>query len=204
MTKPNISKEGEGATCTLEGCSKPYEQQGMCAMHRDRWRKGRPLFDDSIYAVRKSIFYEDCIEIPIGSNAKGGWTVIDLEDYEFTKYNWYDNKQGYAWRYIDYISWTMHQFILGKQKPPLVVDHIDGDTRNNRRSNLQIITQRENIIKGKLSKRNRTGVKGVSFIQGKYLAHIRHNYTQIVLGRFETLEEAAKARKAGELKYYAN
>jgi hypothetical protein len=43
----------------------------------------------------------------------------------------------------------------------LVINHIDGDSTNNSISNLEAITQRENILKRKMSKNNLSGVNGV-------------------------------------------
>lgn len=45
--------------------------------------------------------------------------------------------------------------------PTLVVNHIDGDGTNNSISNLEAITQRENVLKRKMSKNNLSGVNGV-------------------------------------------
>jgi len=55
------------------------------------------------------------------------------------------------------------------------------------------------------SKRNKTGVRGVSWttrIQ-KYTATIQARYKVIFLGNFSRLEDAAKARKQAELKYWS-
>lgn len=54
----------------------------------------------------------------------------------------------------------------------------------------------------RISKNNKSGVKGVSTTpSGKYRARIMLNGVEIGLGRYETLEEAAKARKRAERKY---
>lgn len=68
--------------------------------------------------------------------------------------------------------------------------------------------QSEHIMSGlhrNLSKNSRTGHKGVSFMpkQGKYRAYITINRKQISLGCFASLDDAVKARKAGEEKYLA-
>lgn len=49
---------------------------------------------------------------------------------------------------------------------------------------------------------NTTGVRGVSYEQGKYRVRIRVNGTRISIGQFNTLEEATKAREEAELKYW--
>lgn len=54
------------------------------------------------------------------------------------------------------------------------------------------------------TKANKTGVRGVSWSnrEKKYIARIGLQNKTITLGRFDTLEEAAAARKAAERKYY--
>lgn len=50
----------------------------------------------------------------------------------------------------------------------------------------------------KVPKNNTTGVKGVYFIKGKYVAKIVFQKKQYVLGSFDDLESAAAARKEAE------
>lgn len=60
-----------------------------------------------------------------------------------------------------------------------------------------------NVLWLALSKSNRTGVTGVSKTpNGKYRARIMVDRKEIRLGTFETLKEAAVARKNGETKYF--
>ncbi len=55
------------------------------------------------------------------------------------------------------------------------------------------------LIKSKkLPSDNTTGVKGVYFIKGKYHAKIVFQHKQYQLGRYSTVEEAARARRAAE------
>lgn len=56
----------------------------------------------------------------------------------------------------------------------------------------------------KTNKNSSTGVTGVSLMKGRwYRAYINIGRKQIHLGNFDTLEEAAAARKAAEKKYFA-
>lgn len=58
-------------------------------------------------------------------------------------------------------------------------------------------------LNAKTPKSNKTGVKGVSKTkEGKYRAYINLARKQYHLGIFDTLEEAKKAREAGEEEYY--
>jgi len=59
------------------------------------------------------------------------------------------------------------------------------------------------ILNQKVSKNSKTGVKGVhSTKNGKYRAYINFKGKRTYLGFFDTLEEAAKARKDAEDKMY--
>ena len=54
----------------------------------------------------------------------------------------------------------------------------------------------------RIEKINSTGVAGVSMDRGKYRAIIYVNNKKVDLGRHDTLEEAAEARRHGEIKYW--
>jgi hypothetical protein len=89
----------------------------------------------------------------------------------------------------------------------MVVDHINGNRLDNRKSNLRICTQFQNTKNRFKSRSNKSGYKGVSFFKAKYplkkpwVAEIVYNYKRISLGYFYTKEDAAKAynKKAIEL-----
>jgi len=91
----------------------------------------------------------------------------------------------------------LHRLIMGA---PMfrVVDHIDGDGLNNRRSNLRICTRSQNMGNSR-AHRDRSGeFKGVYYERdsGRYVAQIccRHRRTKI--GRFPTPLDAARAYDA--------
>lgn len=80
-----------------------------------------------------------------------------------------DNKKGYSQCNVTlfdkgYVAsrviWNMFN---GDIANGLVIDHIDGDSLNNKLSNLRVVQHCVNGRNTKLSKNNGTGVKGVSF-----------------------------------------
>lgn len=82
-----------------------------------------------------------------------------------------------------------------------LVDHIDRDRSNNRLSNLRVASASENAINSKLSRSNKSGVRGVSYSPklGKWKAMIGAHGHYHYLGSFSTKEEAAAAyRSAAE------
>ena len=82
----------------------------------------------------------------------------------------------------------------------LEVDHIDGNTLNNSRSNLRIVTSQQNKFNTCVRK-DSVGHKGVIRHGRGYKATLTHNYKTHYLGTFDTQEQAIAAyrKKADEL-----
>lgn len=82
------------------------------------------------------------------------------------------------------------------------VDHINGDGLDNRIENLRLVTRSENMKNMRKRSDNKSGVTGVSKgRRNKWRSRIRVNNTEISLGEFSTVDEAAKARARAEIKY---
>ena len=119
--------------------------------------------------------------------------------------NW--NKNGKRYR-----RYYLSRLLMGDPKG-MLVDHINGDTMDNRRSNLRVCSKGENGRNRKTqSKNNTSGFKGVSYI-GKgpdminelsrpWQAYINYNKKRYYLGRFVTPEEAARAYDAKALELH--
>jgi hypothetical protein len=83
------------------------------------------------------------------------------------------------------------------------IDHKDNDRLNNNVNNLRYATIKENSMNSKLSSRNTSNFKGVSFLKqrNKYKAYIKFNGKNKHLGYFDKIEDAINARvkKAKEI-----
>tara|TARA_R110002096_G_scaffold378564_1_gene572647 strand:- start:525 stop:1028 length:504 start_codon:yes stop_codon:yes gene_type:complete len=78
------------------------------------------------------------------------------------------------------------------------IDHIDGDTHNNKLSNLRVCSRSENAKNKKRYYNNTTGYKGVTreSYRGEvrsYRASIQNEGVRIHLGMFDTAVDAAQA-----------
>jgi hypothetical protein len=125
------------------------------------------------------------------------YIIVDDCDYESVcQYKWRYAKTGNSSSVITssrkgnkikhiYI----HRFIMN---PPtkMVVDHINHNPLDNRRSNLRVCTQSQNIMNARKAKKKRTSkYKGVSLVGGFWTTYVLNRY----VGRFNTEVEAAKA-----------
>lgn len=83
------------------------------------------------------------------------------------------------------------------------IDHIDGNRINNSIINLRMVSNVENHKNMKMNKRNTSGVHGVFWAKhaGKWRASIKIDDYNKHLGYFESIEDAAIARKSAEIEY---
>ena len=138
----------------------------------------------------------------------GGQFIFDLEDYDKIKnYTWSRRNEGYAGCTRKENGkpriYNAYRIIMGVEDSKLEVDHINGDKWDNRKCNLRIVTHADNTKNRKLDKRNKSGYTGVKETKtGTWNAQIYCDGKRINLGTYKTKEEAVKARKAGEEKYF--
>lgn len=82
------------------------------------------------------------------------------------------------------------------------VDHINGNSLDNRKSNLRKCSLRQNILNRKKPKNNTSGYKGVFKIKNRWKALIGVNKKRIYLGCFLNKKDAAKAYNDAAIKYF--
>lgn len=106
------------------------------------------------------------------------------------------NADGYLMVGIDGIVYYAHQIvwlILYKIWPTHEIDHKNGNKANNKPKNIRRATFSQNITNKGLSKVNKTGYKGITFVAGKWNVQIMHKRKSYYLGRFSNKKEAALA-----------
>ena len=111
---------------------------------------------------------------------------------------------GYVTIKVDYRKYPAHRLaflIVNGEFPPELTDHINGVKNDNRWSNLRFADNSLNQRNAKISSRNTSGVPGVCFNKrkGKWVARIMtQDGIRKSLGYFNTICEAAEARRAAE------
>lgn len=100
------------------------------------------------------------------------------------------------------VSVSMHRVIMNN--PDAMVDHIDGNGLNNRRSNLRLASDSQNQQNRKISVNNTSGVKGVGWHgpRQKWRARLKLRGREISLGYYACKTAAAIAQARGIQEYY--
>lgn len=159
------------------------------------------------------ILHEDYVEMIIDSPKYGrNFIKIDLDDVEkCKKYTWH-----VSWKddrlYVTTTSKKLklnglylHRFLMGCPKEK-IIDHINNDSLDNRKTNLQIVTFKENNQNTKISKNNTSGAKGVYWCKRDkvWVTQIQLNGKTKNCGRFKDIKDAEKHVIEMRNKYYTN
>lgn len=159
-------------------------------MEKEEWKK-IPNFEDYEVSNIGRIKSYKCKKIKIlKGNNSNGYLLFGLTNKSGTKSIY--SHMAVAMAFLDHS-------LCGRE---LVIDHINGVKSDNRVENLQILSQRENIIKGTF--RGKSKFVGVYWheLGRKWCSMICINGKKHYLGLFKSEEEAFKAYqfKLNELK----
>jgi len=136
--------------------------------------------------------------------------IIDEQDFKVLKdtqfcYSTQPNGRVYIQHWNKGKCSYIHRMIMRPAKG-FVVDHINRNTLDNRRSNLRVCTQHENCCNQKMYSSNTTGYKGVverkDGRRKKWRSEIRSDQKTQNLGSFYTIEEAARAYDRAALREF--
>lgn len=134
----------------------------------------------------------------------GGYAIIDTIDKHLIEaYKFHTTKRCSVDTTINGKKVKIHHLIMGKPNNGLVIDHINRNHLDNRRSNLRMITQKLNSVNTVGAKRSSV-YKGVSWNKerNKWISVIVSNRKTIHLGRYTDEIEAAKAYNAKALELW--
>lgn len=136
--------------------------------------------------------------------------IIDFEDLEKVKYHkWRLGHNHVLTGSADKVR-DLSYIVLGiEPNKDIVVDHIDGNPFNNRKNNLRICSQKENILNKSFMSTNTSGFIGVSYKKDRnyYDPEIRFQSKRCHLGACKSLEDAVYKRYYAErllFKEFAN
>lgn len=133
--------------------------------------------------------------------------LADADDaIKVMRYSWCVSKTGYAVANIKGKVTKMHRYILGEAVcANKLVDHKNGNSLDNRRSNLRICTHAENMRNVATKKTSKVGHLGIRMTkEGKFNVRIVYAGVEHHIGNFDTLEIAIKAREEAEDFYHGD
>jgi hypothetical protein len=146
---------------------------------------------------------------------KGYTAIVDDCDADLALHKWcalVKSNTVYGRRVISqkpYKGTYLHREVLARIiGRPLekgeVVDHIDGNGLNNRRSNIRLASQQQNTRNKRTSSNSKSGLKGAAWSAwtGKWVAMIQAEGRRINLGYYDTPELAHEAYVAAAIRYF--
>lgn len=152
-----------------------------------------------------------------GIHGKGKFVLVSSCDYKIlSKYKWWVKFSGINKEQI-YIKtaftingkqryFSIHRFIM-KPKIDEEVDHINGNSFDNRRSNLRICTTAENVRNSKKRKDTNHKYKGTVFVKrlNRWRARIQCNGKRYTSSRsYKTEKEAAEKYNEMAIQYHGS
>jgi len=129
----------------------------------------------------------------VGKEAGSVWTDAKRENHRYKVVKIYGKEYK-----IHRIIWALHNGSFPKGQ----IDHIDGDTLNNRIDNLRDVDNITNSKNRAIQSNNKSGYHGISVLpSGNYRVRINDNKKRISVGTFPDFDSAYKARLEAEIKY---
>ena len=190
-------------------CGGKHLAKGYCKKHYEQVRKYGKIIDGENHRKGKPndvIYYNDYIELILTDKYGNecGRTKIDIEDIKL-----FENKRvskgtdGYIFCRWENKLKGIHRIIMNCPDNK-VVDHINGDPSDNRKCNLRICAQLDNVKNRKSNINNTSGCKGVSWnkCNKAWEVKISKDGKRYYLGMYKDKEEAIKVRKEAEKKYF--
>lgn len=194
-------------TCTVKGCNNKVKAKNLCCKHYEHMRLyghiKRTKYDANEIIKHED---EDYAEIILYDSfgEEVARSIIDLDVVEHVEnIKWGLDGRNYVYGKINGKIIKLHRYLLGPKEEE-VVDHINHNTLDNRKSNLRLCTKQQNNMNRSKTSKNTSGVVGVYWdkSRGKYAASICINRHSKFLGYFNTVEEAAEARRQAEIEYF--
>lgn len=129
--------------------------------------------------------------------------VLDDEDIAlFDSRGWHRWRDGYYRTRIDGKQKLLHRLIMSACAGD-IVDHINGDRNDNRRSNLRLVNKTASNQNRSRRSDSTAPYKGITKPKnGRWVAQIQVDKKYIRIGAFDTAEDAARAYDAAAIKHH--
>lgn len=187
-------KKTQIGTCIWSNCSSSPRAKFMCIKHYSRFSRGNAINSRSARDRRQPTVNGDITLIPLGVDAKDGYTIIDTKYSYLGEYLWHMDDKGYASGYINKKRIFLHRAIIGEIPNKMVIDHINRTPLDNRIENLRVVSVRDNVMNSFTAFKNTSEYKGVSLTKSKtFIANINFDYLYYYLGTYKSEEDAALA-----------
>jgi HNH endonuclease len=115
---------------------------------------------------------------------------------------------GYGKFGVGYKVRSAHSFAyeltVGPVPPGMEIDHSCRVPSCVNPAHLRVVTRKQNLENMPATGRGKSGVRGVHWAQGFWLARVTHNRRNIYFGKFLTIEEAAEAARVGRLSLFTH
>lgn len=181
--------------------SSHYNGKPYCNKHYLRMKNNGTSELKGRKSTNEYIIGEDYCKVICKNGAE---ITIDIEDLDKIKIcSWCISKTGYAVGNINGKVTKMHRYIIGDKCNGMVIDHINRNKLDNRKSNLRICRNGQNVKNQGNRKNNTSGHRGVGKLKnGKYRVRISHLGKEKIIGLYDDYESAVLARKQAELEEY--
>lgn len=150
---------------------------------------------------------KDCYMLEIAYKDKWYKAYISKEDFDKVKErHWRASHKKNKVYLVSGSKWKdnvvyMHNYILSyTYQPGYEVDHEDGNSLNNRRENLRIVTRQQNIDNTKVRIDSKIGIRGISQDKRnkRYIVDFYYHKERWHFQPWKTIEEAVYCRKFAE------
>lgn len=153
------------------------------------------------------VVYDDCAVCNVTYNNHVISFYVDVCDYDLlSKYTWRISKKRQKYYVITGSAKKntmqyLHAIVYGAVNDGMEIDHIDGNSLNNRRANLRAVSRQENIDNQRATRiDNQIGIRGIAYDKHRktYSVDFYFHHSRYYTRPWKSIEEAVWCRKCFE------
>lgn len=191
--------------CEIEWCNEKHDAKGYCSRHYKQMKRHGKILNRTIYDPNEIIIIGDIAEIVLYdiNNKEKARAIIDVDDIgKIKKYKWCLRGNYVVTNYLEGFLCLHH--IIGGDPKNKFSDHKDRNPLNNRKNNLRLASQSQNLMNRPMQSNNKSGFKGVHWSNRskRWISKIKANCKEIYIGSFIEKIDAAIAYNKAALKYH--